>query len=129
MFNDGVLTGGWLAETFQTKPFASKIAKASAYLEKIDLSKNALYSYSVENNTIQGFLYSVNGSGELVSLVSTSATTYNPADIEYPRFMTFDFNFTIPSSNYKVALVVREVVAAGGINVMGWTKSNLNNPY
>jgi len=125
MFNDGVITGGWLAETFESKPFASKIVKASAYLEKIDLSKNALYSYSVENNTIQGFLYSVNSFGELVSLVSTSSTTYNPADIEYPRFMTFDFNFTIPSSNYKAALVVREVVAAGGISVMAWTKSNL----
>ena len=115
--------------SMEVKKFIDTLFSKCSSLKSVDLSKNALYSYSVENNTIQGFLYSVNGSGELVSLVSTSATTYNPADIEYPRFMTFDFNFTIPSSNYKVALVVREVVAAGGINVMGWTKSNLNNPY
>jgi hypothetical protein len=61
--------------------------------------------------------------------VDTSATVINPSSVNYPRFVNFNFNYSLAAFNQPMAIVVKESVAAGGISVMAWTKSNGLNQY
>jgi hypothetical protein len=98
-------------------------------LERLDLSSNALYDYSCSNNVLSAYLYTVDEFGVPEFLEATSTTTVNPSEIEYPRFVNFEFNYNLAATNIPLAIIILESVAVDGISVMAWSKSNLNNPY
>ena len=81
------------------------------------------------NNTINAYLYTVDEFGVPEYLVDTSPTVINPSLVDYPRFINFDFNYSLAAFNLPMAIVVKETVSAGGISVMAWTKSNGLNQY
>ena len=128
-FSETITTGGYIAQTFLTNSSATRITKAAVYLEKLDLSSNALYDYSCNNNVLSAYLYTIDEFGVPEYLEATSTTTVNPSEIEYPRFVNFEFNYNLAATNIPLAIVVLESVAVDGVSVMAWSKSNLNNPY
>jgi hypothetical protein len=127
-FSENISSGGWLAQTFITNTTGTVIKKAAVYLERLEID-SALYDYSVANNTLSAYLYTVDEFGSPEFLVDTSPTVINPSSIEYPRFVNFDFNYSLAAFNLPMAIVVLETVASGGISVMTWTKSNGLNQY
>jgi len=128
-FGEGVTLGGKLGQSFLVGTGQTLIQKASAYLNiKSFLNYDARYDASYANNTIRGYLYSVNNSGVPLSVVSTSSTIYNPEDITPGSFVNFIFDYST-SIGSTLAFVVSEVVTAGGIQIMQWTKSSRYNPY
>lgn len=128
-FSETLSSGGWLAQTFITNSVSTSIKKAAVYLEKLDLSLNALYNYSCNNNVINAYIYTVDEFNKPDYLVATSSTSYNPVEIEYPSFVNFEFNYPLAGPNIPFAVVIKESVALDGISVMAWTKSNILNAY
>ena len=128
-FGEGLTLGGKLGQTFLVGTGQTLIQKASAYLNiKSFLNYDARYNSSYANNTIRGYLYSVNSSGVPLSIVDTSTTIYSPADITPGSFVNFDFNYST-SIGSTLAFVVSEEVTSGGIQIMQWTKSSRYDPY
>lgn len=127
-FSEDLSSGGWLAQTFITNTSGILVVKAAVYLERLIID-SALYDYSIANNTINAYLYTVDEFGLPEFLVDTSATVINPSSVNYPRFVNFNFNYSLAAFNQPMAIVVKESVAAGGISVMAWTKSNGLNQY
>ncbi len=128
-FGEGVTLGGKLAQTFQVGTGQTLIQKASALLYlKSFLDYDARYDSSYANNTIRGYLYSVNSSGVPLSVVDTSPTIYNPSDLTPGSFVNFEFDYST-SIGSTLAFVVSEDVTSGGIQLMQWTKSSRFNPY
>ena len=86
----------------------------SKYLERLIID-SALYDYSIANNTINAYLYTVDEFGLPEFLVDTSATVINPSSINYPRFVNFNFNYfsmdlfnlNILNSRFSYQLVVQ----------------------
>ena len=128
-FGEGVTLGGKIGQSFVVGTGQTLLQKAAAHLEvKTYLSSDARYATSFANNTIRGYLYSVNGDGIPLSIIATSSTVYNPVDITPSTFVNFDFNYST-SIGSTIAFVVSEEVTSGGIQLMQWTKSSRFNPY
>ena len=127
--SDTLTQSGTLAQTFKTGDGQILIDKAAAYLDiNSYLASDTRYATSLANNTIRGYLYSVNGSGYPLSVVATSSTIYNPSDFTYQSFVNFDFNYSC-SIGTTYAFVITETVTSGGISLLTWTKSSLYNAY
>ena len=128
-FGEGITVGGKLAQTFIVGTGQTLLQKAAAYLDiKSYLSSDARYAASFANNTLRGYLYSVNSSGVPLSILATSSTVYNPVDITPGSFSNFVFNYST-SIGSTIAFVVAEDVTPGGMQIAQWTKSSRFNAF
>ena len=127
--SETLTSGGTLAQTFKTSTGQTLVDKAAAYLDvKTFLQSDVRYDTSYANNTIRGYLYSVNNGGVPESVLATSSTIYNPSDLTYQSFVNFDFNYSCAIGT-TYAFVVTENVTSGGISLLEWTKSSRYNAY
>lgn len=120
---------GYVAQTFVTNPNETKIIKASAYLG-VSPQVSFEYQNSLDNNTIRAYLYSVGSNDTPDILLDTSPTYYVPNDLlNNENFFNFEFDYDIVYPGEKLALVIQEIITAGGISVVHWKKSTYRNSY
>lgn len=127
-FSNNLSTGNYLAQTIQLDK-TSTIDKISF---KLKINKNLVdlenYESSLNNNSLEAYLCSLDGNDNpTLNILSSSSTNgIKLKELLDDELTVFDFNYSA-TNGQKLAIVLREVLTSGGISLMSWFKSPVNN--